>query len=102
MVLDGKEHEVFAANEVENEVVVHDELANLVAFLEPLLHPLGENLGLCRKNGTLQKRTTRQWEAADLRYDVVDELFKQAGERRSGRPLPGRLRYRRDSPRNSG
>ena len=80
MVLDGEKDELWAVDQIEDQVIVQDELAEIVTLREQSFQPPEARPCLQRSDWMCQERTSRQGELAEGGNDVVEQPVEQAGE----------------------
>ena len=46
MMLDGEEHNLVATNQVQEQIVIHDEFSEVIVFTKPTMHLVKQSLPL--------------------------------------------------------
>ena len=80
MVLDGKKHEPFAADEVQHQVVVHDEFPKIVAFPQPAAQFPNQRLNPCGLDGMSQEGPAGQGKPTQRWNNFINEPLQEPSE----------------------
>ncbi len=85
-MFDGQKIKSAAPDQVENDVIIHDKLAEVISFAQHGVKTLEQRLSFQRPNGMGKEGTARLWKATEGRDDIVEEAVQKASE---GRPAVG-------------
>ena len=79
-MFDGQKIEPGAPDQVENDVIIHDKLAEVISFAHHTFKTLEQRLGFQRPDDMGKEGTARLRKATKGRDDIVKEAVQKASE----------------------